>query len=150
MAARVHHIGIAVPDMETAVKFFREVFGVGSRAVESEKVKNLYIEFENFTVQVCEDPDRCAGAPFGRLDHIAIEVDDLDETADRLEAHGVDVVWERPAVMRQYRTHFTTEQGGVGVQFQLSDTLAEERGGAEFYPEMMKAVAEKKPAKRKK
>lgn len=150
MAARVHHIGITVPNLEAAAKFFYEVFGVGTQKVESEQVKNLYIPFENFILQICEDPARLGGAPFGRLDHIAIEVDDLDVTTERLKSHGVEMVWDPPVVVEKYRSNFTTEDGGVGVQFQLADELAHERESQEFHPEMMEAVAKKEPASKKK
>jgi catechol 2,3-dioxygenase-like lactoylglutathione lyase family enzyme len=141
MAARIHHIGITVPNLETAAKFFFEVFGVETEKVESEKVKNLYLTFENLKLQICEDPTRLGGAEFGRLDHIAVSVDDLDETTRNLKAHGVDVVWDPHVVLHQYRSNFSTDKGGVGVQFQLNDELAHERGGQEFHPEMMEQVA---------
>jgi len=146
MAARVHHIGIAVPNLEAAAKFFYDVFGVGTQKVESEQVKNLYIQFENFSIQICEDPARLAGAPFGRLDHIAIQVDDLDDVTKRLKDNGVKMVWDPPVTLHNARCNFTTEDGGVGVQFQLSDELAHSRKGQKFHPEMMEAVATKTPA----
>jgi catechol 2,3-dioxygenase-like lactoylglutathione lyase family enzyme len=149
MAARVHHIGITVPNLEAAAKFFHDVFGVGTRSVEDEKAKNLYIPFGDFQLQICEDPNRLGDAPFGRLDHIALNVDDLDETTERLKAHGVEMVWDPPTTLRQYRINFTTEHGGVGVQFQLSDELAYEREGQEFKPGMMEAVTDKIPAQRR-
>jgi len=150
MAARVHHVGIAVPNLQTAAKFFFEVFGVGTRQVESEKVKNLYIQFENFTLQICEDPGRLAGAPFGRLDHVAIMVDDLDETTKLLKERGVEMVWDPPVCVKGQRCNFTTDLGGVGVQFQLGDELGNERESQEFVPEMMASVADKKPAAQRK
>lgn len=144
MAARIHHIGIAVPNLQEAAKFFYEVFGVGSQHVAAEQLKNLYIQFENLSLQIVEDPARLAGAKFGRMDHIAIHVDDLDDTTKRLKEHGVDVVWNPPVKLEQWRNNFTTEEGGVGVQFQLADQLAHERGGQEFRPELMDVVAPKK------
>src|SRR3974390_1004895 len=142
MPARVHHVGIAVPNLEEAAKFFYDVFGVGTQKVESEQVRNLYIQFENFTIQICEDPARLAGAPFGRLDHIAIQVDDLDETTQRLKERGVEMVWDPPVSVKEQRCNFTTDQGGVGVQFQLGDDLGYERERQEFHPGMMEAVAD--------
>jgi predicted enzyme related to lactoylglutathione lyase len=142
MAARIHHIGITVPDLQQAAKFFYEVFGVGTAKVESEKVKNLYVQFENLSVQICEDPARLGSAPFGRLDHIAIHVDDLDDTSKRLQEQGVAMVWKVPVKVDKWRNNFTSDDGGVGVQFQLADELAHEREGQEFRPGMMDAVAE--------
>lgn len=143
MAAKVHHVGIAVPNLQEAAKFFYEVFGVGSAKVESEQVKNLYIQFDNFQLQIMEDPGRLGGAPFGRLDHIAIHVDDLDETTQRLEANGVKMAWDMPVRVEHYRNTFTTDQGGVGVVFQLADELGEIGRSQEFKPEMMDALAKK-------
>jgi hypothetical protein len=101
-------------------------------------------------VQICEDPARLAGAEFGRLDHIAIQVDDLEDTTKRLAEQGVQMVWDPPVTVQQYGTNFTTDHGGVGVQFQLSDELAHQREGQEFRPEMMEAVAAKAPVSKRK
>jgi len=147
MAPRVNHVGIVVPSLEKAAKFFHEVFGVGTSAVESPLVKNLYLKFENFTLQICEDPARLGGAQFGRLDHIAFDVDDLDETQARLKEHGIYMVWDPHAGSKTGRANFTTDKGGVGVQFQLADKLGD-RGGQEFRAELMEAVARKEPAKK--
>lgn len=143
MAAKVHHVGIAVPNLAEAARFFYEVFGVGSAKVEAEQVKNLYIEFGGVQLQIMEDPGRLAGEPFGRLDHIAIQVDDLDETAERLKAKGVNMAWDMPVRVEQYRSTFTTDEGGVGVVFQLSDELGETRPSQPFKPDLMDALAKK-------
>ncbi|WOX07028.1 VOC family protein [Microbulbifer pacificus] len=143
MTARVNHVGIAVPDLKKATKFFADVFGVTTVEVESDQVKNLYLKFENFTIQIMEDPGRLSGAPFGRLDHIAIDVDDLDETVKRLEGHDVQMAWDMPVRVEQYRSNFTTENGGVGVVFQISDEHGGDRPSQVFSPEMMDALARK-------
>lgn len=148
MAARVHHVGITVPDLQKAAKFFYDVFGVGTEKVESEQVKNLYVQFENFSLQIVEDPARLNGAPFGRLDHIAINVDDIDETAKKLKEHGCNLVWDVPVIVQHMRCQFTGQQGGVGVVFQLGDELGRERGGQEFRPELMEAVADASTGRR--
>jgi len=143
MAATIHHVGIAVPDLQKAVKFFNDVFGVGSARVESDQVKNLYIDFENFTLQIMEDPGRLRGETFGRLDHIAIMVDDLDQTTERLAAHGVTMAWDKPVRVEQYRSNFTNQDGGVGVVFQLGDERVEDGEWQQFKPEMLDALATK-------
>jgi catechol 2,3-dioxygenase-like lactoylglutathione lyase family enzyme len=124
VTAKIHHVGIAVPNLERAAEFFREVFGVEPRAVQVEGVRNLYMVFANLEIQICEDSARLGDAPFGRLEHIAIQVDDLDDTADRLAAHGVKLTSPEHTEVRQYRNNFTTEDGGVGVMFQLIDERA--------------------------
>jgi predicted enzyme related to lactoylglutathione lyase len=142
MAARVHHVGIAVPDLQKAARFFADVFGVTSTQVESDEVRNIYLEFENFTLQITEDPGRLHGEPFGRLDHIAINVDDLDETTARLAEHKVSMAWEMPVRVEQYRSNFTRRDGGVGVVFQLADEHAETRPSQPFRPELIEALAD--------
>ncbi|MXO60650.1 hypothetical protein GRI89_13985 [Altererythrobacter salegens] len=142
MAAKVHHVGISVPDLDRAVKFFADVFGVTSAKVESDEVRNLYLEFENFTLQITEDPGRLYGETFGRLDHIAITVDDLDTTVQRLQDHDVAMVWEKPVRVGDVRCNFTRRQGGVGVVFQLSDEHGATHPSQEFHPGMMTDLIE--------
>ncbi|WP_066554681.1 VOC family protein [Croceicoccus bisphenolivorans] len=140
MAAKVHHVGISVPNLDHAVKFFADVFGVKSAKVESDEVRNLYLEFENFTLQITEDPGRLYGEKFGRLDHIAMVVDNMDETAKALKDYDVDVVWDPPVRVQHYRSNFTRRNGGVGVVFQLTDELGETHPTQKFYPEMMEQL----------
>jgi len=143
MGSKVHDIGIAVPNLQQAAEFFQHVFGVCSARVESDEVKNLYIDFENFTLHTMEDPGRLRGEPFGRLDHIAVMVDDLDETTERLAERGVTMAWEKPVRAARYRSNFTNEDGGVGVVFQLADEHVDDREWLEFKPGMMESLARK-------
>ena len=80
---------------------------------------------------------------FANCCHIAINVDDLDETTARLKEYDVSMVWDAPVRVKQYRSNFTRRDGGVGVVFQLADELAETRESQPFRPEMIEDLAEK-------
>ena len=143
-AKKVSHIGIAVPDLQKAADFLITAFQLDPKTTRPElNVKNLFLDVAGFSVQLVEDEGRLGGAPFGRLDHLAIEVDDIDETAELLQAAGAELAWPEPLVTGKARSQFTTEEGGIGVVFQLSDRLAEERGGPQFTPDALAALAKK-------
>ena len=143
MEAKVHHVGIAVPNLKKAAQFFSDVFGVENIHVESDQVKNLYIQFGDFYLQIMEDPGRLRGELFGRLDHVAINVENIDETVLRLQKYGVSMVWDKPVRAGQYRCNFTNEEGGVGVVFQLGDERIEGGEFMEFDPDMMADLSAK-------
>src|SRR2546429_9465504 len=98
MLKRVHHIGVAVADLERASAVLRERFGLtlvrehrapdGSSAADFYRCGEIEIELLEF-----RDEERRAaflgGAELGRLEHVAIEVEDLDTTLAALAALGV-------------------------------------------------------------
>ncbi|MCR9121398.1 MAG: VOC family protein [Phyllobacteriaceae bacterium] len=113
----LHHIGFTVPDMEEAVAFFRDMFGAvtvmecGSVDVDDEfmltrlgvpngcKITDQRVlqvgrggSLEVFQYSGVKEPQPIKhNAEVGAM-HIAFEVDDAFEAAERLKARGVDVL----------------------------------------------------------
>lgn len=98
MLKRIHHIGVAVADIESARRVVEEQLGLeetrrhrapdGSSDAAFYRCGEVEIELLYF-----KEPERraawLAGAEQARIEHIAIEVDDLEETTRALTALGI-------------------------------------------------------------
>ena len=89
MVARLRHIAISVPDVEAAVKFFEEAFGmkrVGPAGI------GAYVSDGTINVALLKFKGDVPGFPpgepyYGRI-HFGMWVDDLEEAAKQVEKAG--------------------------------------------------------------
>ena len=102
---RVDHIGIAVKDLDEAVKFYETAIGlkaVGFETVEEQKVKVAFLPCGDSELELLEstEPD----GPIARfiekngpgIQHIAIRVDDSDKALEELKGKGVRLIDQTP------------------------------------------------------
>jgi methylmalonyl-CoA/ethylmalonyl-CoA epimerase len=106
MIKKVHHIAIAVPDIEEAARFYERHLGLkmsGVESVPSNKVKAGFIPIGDTRIELVqpETPD----SPVARFidkhgpgfQHLCFEVDDVAAELARLDAAGVRLVNKAPA-----------------------------------------------------
>ncbi len=102
---KVDHIGIAVESMQEALKFYEEVLGIkctGIEEVTSQKVKTAFLPVGESEIELLESTD--PEGPIGKfiskkgqgLHHIALRVDNLEETLNELKGKGVRLIDEKP------------------------------------------------------
>jgi methylmalonyl-CoA/ethylmalonyl-CoA epimerase len=102
---RVQHIGLAVRDLNAAVRLYEEVFGV--RVEHRERSESEQMEAATFRigdVQIELMQPTSEDSPVGRflarrgegVHHIAYRVDDLAEALARARAAGLETVDEQP------------------------------------------------------
>ncbi len=105
MKATLDHIGIAVADLDAALRFYRDALGLEIEAPEevpSQRVRAHFIPAGEAALELLEAtaPD----SPIARylekrgpgLHHITLRVDDLEAALARLKARGVKLIDERP------------------------------------------------------
>jgi len=91
--AKLRHIAMQVPDLETAAAFYEAVFdlrrvyqsesGIGDTVMLSDGVVNLtLLKFPEGQASMLNGPD------WAGVHHFGFVVDDLDETMQRIEANG--------------------------------------------------------------
>lgn len=109
--AKLRHIAMQVPDLEKAAAFYESVFGMervvrgdtpfGNALMLSDGVINLaLLNFPEGTKGMLNGPD------WAGLHHMGFIVDDVDETAKKVEAEGGE--------------YFTTLPGGYeGLQAEI-------------------------------
>jgi methylmalonyl-CoA/ethylmalonyl-CoA epimerase len=131
---RFDHIGVLVGDLAEAKAFARDVLGLGDPSREFQAPEHGLAgaffgleqgELEMFTLADTPDARRPQSA-LGRVDHIAVKVDDLDAEQARLEAHGVRFCGpahpeevREPIELRGSRHLWTKPETSGGIMIQL-------------------------------
>jgi catechol 2,3-dioxygenase-like lactoylglutathione lyase family enzyme len=130
MKARLDHVGVVVASLDTAADFLREALGLELRLAPPASPDGMRIAFYGGTekgdarvelIQV-SSPEALAkrlGDAEARIEHIAIEVDDVRQVVEHLRARGVRFVTEEPYVLRDMLAIWTVAETSAGIQWQL-------------------------------
>ncbi len=104
MIGKLNHVAIAVPDLEAARAFYRDVLGASvSEIVDQPEhgVRTVFVELPNTKIEllgVLGDASPIAGFlarnPSGGIHHLCLEVEDIRAARDQLRARGVRVLGE--------------------------------------------------------
>ena len=96
------HVSIVVADIDAAARLLKDRYGlvVGQRMVnEQQGVRLAYVELPNGKIELMEPsrPDSPVAKflernPKGGIHHLALNVDDMDGTAQALGANGVRIL----------------------------------------------------------
>lgn len=101
----VDHIGIAVKSIEDSLKFWEGTLGIkctGVEEVTEQKVKTAFLPIEDTEVELLEgtSPDspvsKFIEAKGEGIHHLAIRVDNLEESLAELKEKGVRLIDETP------------------------------------------------------
>jgi methylmalonyl-CoA/ethylmalonyl-CoA epimerase len=97
----IEHIGIAVLNLETAVRFYEDIFGLECYAIEEvpdQKVRTAFFRIGQTKIELLEstDPD----GPIGRfiekrgegIHHIALAVENVNSALHEIEGKGVQLI----------------------------------------------------------
>lgn len=104
---RLDHIGIAVANLEEAKKFYTEMLGIeakGEEVIDDQKVKVCFIPTGDSELELLEStsPDgpiaKYIEKNNGRngIQHVALRVDNIEQTIADLMAKGVRMIDEKP------------------------------------------------------
>ncbi|MGI9951781.1 methylmalonyl-CoA epimerase [Moorellaceae bacterium AZ2] len=102
---RVDHIGIAVPNLEEALKFYEEVLGLkceGIEEVAEQKVRVAFLPVGDSEIELLESTD--PEGPIAKfiesrgpgIQHIALRVEDIEKTLAELKEKGIRLIDEKP------------------------------------------------------
>jgi len=105
MASKIDHIGIAVNNIEEAVKLYTEVLGLkvsGMETLEEQKVKTAMIPVGESKIELLETTD--AEGPIGKfiekrgegLHHVALAVSNIQDVLKALKEKGIQLIDETP------------------------------------------------------
>jgi len=127
MKPRVHHVGVVVASLERTGAFVRDVMGL-DLALEPpplpDGVMTAFYSTEGARVELIEIPDAQArakrlGDNDARVEHIALEVDDVHAWMDRLRAQGVRFTTDEPVRVRENEAVWTLPETSAGIVWQL-------------------------------
>lgn len=102
---RVDHIGIAVKNLDEMVKWYEETLGVkahGYETVDEQKVKVAFLPIGESELELLEDTT--GDGPVAKfiekngegVQHIALRVDNIEETLTELKAKEVRLIDQTP------------------------------------------------------
>ncbi|MCK5559266.1 MAG: methylmalonyl-CoA epimerase [Thermoplasmata archaeon] len=107
MLLKVDHIGIAVNNIDETLSFYRDQLGLtlgGIEEVPEQKVKVAFMQLGESRLELLEstDPDGPVAKFIEKrgqgIQHIAIGVDNIDETLESLKATGAMLIDEKPRI----------------------------------------------------
>lgn len=102
---RIDHVGIAVPDLDEAIRFYADAFGVEAvheEVNEEQGVREAMLAVGDSFIQLLAPlrPDSPIGRFLDRqgpgIQQVAYTVDDIEVAAERLRAAGVRMLYDVP------------------------------------------------------
>jgi len=107
MVEKINHIGVAVKDLEEAIRFYRENLGLeieGTEEIKEQKVKVALIPLGESRIELLQSTD--PNGPIAKfiekrgegIHHIAIEVDHIEGFLKKLKERGVQLIDEKPRI----------------------------------------------------
>jgi methylmalonyl-CoA/ethylmalonyl-CoA epimerase len=105
VALRLHHLGIAVEDLDVAILVYAELFGATlehRERVEDQGVEAASLRVGESRIELLQPvgPDTPVGRFLAKrgpgMHHMAFEVEDLTAELGRLKAHDVLLIDEQP------------------------------------------------------
>jgi methylmalonyl-CoA epimerase len=102
---KIDHIGIAVKSLEEALKVFQDALGMkvtSTEVVETQKVKVAFLPLGELNLELLEPTQ--ADSNIGKfiegrgegIHHIAVEVDDIKSSLNRIKEKGVKAINPEP------------------------------------------------------
>ena len=105
MIEKIHHIGIAVHSLDTALKFYRDTLGLHVHAQDTlpdQGVKAALLTIGGSEIELLEplSPESAVGKFLQRkgegLHHICFQTPDVDSELEGLKRKGVELVDQKP------------------------------------------------------
>ncbi len=126
IAPRVHHIGIAVADLDAAEEIVRGRLGFPlvrrEDAAETRGVRAAFFDAGNVEIELLwhadpgENRSWLGGAAQARVEHIALQVPDLERAMEALKALGVELAPARPGPIGPSARTLPESSGGITYQ----------------------------------
>ncbi len=127
----LHHVGIAVPSIDAALPFYRDVMGLRAgetKDLPDQAVRAVVLSGGAARIELIEPLDTVSGvarslAERGRpmLHHVCFAVDDLPRVLDDLAAAGTELVDRRPRQGIEGMVAFLHPRAADGVLVELID-----------------------------
>jgi methylmalonyl-CoA/ethylmalonyl-CoA epimerase len=130
-AIKIDHLGIAVKDVKEAETLFRDVLGLKlsrTETIEDQKVSTAIFSLGDIGVELMEStsPD----GPVARfiekrgegIQHLAIQVDNLEKAIEELKGKGIRLIDEQPRTGASgSRIAFLHPKSTFGVLIELTE-----------------------------
>ncbi len=137
MLGALNHVGIAVPDIQRAIKFYREALGVKDittpKPLPHQGVSFAFVNLPSGQVELIEPYGDMSPLdnflrknPKGGQHHVCFEVADIEVAADMMKAKGMRVLNEPRIGAHGTLVIFLHPGDAGGVLIELMETPKEE------------------------
>ena len=107
MIKKINHIGVAVKDLNEAINFYEKNLGLeieGKEEIKEQKVKAAFIPLGESRIELLQSTD--PNGPIAKfiekrgegIHHIALEVERMEESLQKLKKRGVQLIDEKPRI----------------------------------------------------
>lgn len=104
MVSKVDHIGVAVKNLDEALKFYEDILGMkchGTETIEEQKVKVAFLPIGDTEVELLESTEE--DGPIAKyiekrgegIQHIAFRVDDIEKAIAEMKEKGMRMIDEK-------------------------------------------------------
>lgn len=133
---KIDHIGIAVADIEEALKVYEAALGLPLREVvdvPDQQVRVAFLAVGESNVELVQ-PTSAESSTARFIDkrgegihHICLEVEDIESVLEQLKAQGVPLIDKEPRLGAHGRVAFVHPRGTHGVLLELVEHTHERR-----------------------
>jgi methylmalonyl-CoA/ethylmalonyl-CoA epimerase len=133
MPQRIDHIGVVVDNLPEARAFLTVLGMTLDHEFDLGRVEAAFYRCGDVMIEIieCKTPDereRRLGSASARIEHIAIQVDDLCATVDQFASLGVEMTRPDPVRQDDIQSYWTKPETSDGVMYQLFEKLATAAG----------------------
>jgi methylmalonyl-CoA/ethylmalonyl-CoA epimerase len=105
MLKKIHHVGVVVPDLDNAMRFWRDLLGLHltkTQTVADQGVKAALLQAGETEIELLEplNPENGVGKFLARrgggLHHVCFESDDVARELEAAKAMGIPVIDQKP------------------------------------------------------
>ena len=130
---KINHLGIATKGIDEALKFWGDALGlenVHTEVVEDQKVRVAMLPIGESRIELLEPTSE--DSPIskflekrgGGIHHIAVEVEDIEASIEKLRAQGMRLIDERPRIGAEgCLVAFVHPSASNGVLLELVQTI---------------------------
>ena len=131
MIKKIDHIGIAVKDLNETTRFYRENLGLeieGIEEIKEQKAKVAIIPVGESRIELLQSTN--LDGPIAKfiekrgegIHHIALEVERIEETLQKLKTKGVQLVDQKPRIgTNRMKIAFLHPRSTKGVLIELCE-----------------------------
>ena len=88
--AKMDHIGLYVSDLESAVKFYWDIFGFPvHQRLDIGEAKIAFLDIGEGLLELVNRPEKPGKPAEGRWAHVAYHIEDYDGVVSKIEAKGI-------------------------------------------------------------
>ena len=127
---QIHHVGMAVRDLDEAIDFLKRVFGaevIERQEFPDQKLESAMVSVGKSTFELSQSTDpqgliaKFIESRGPGLHHISLEVEDMDAALKHFKENGLMVVGEMK--IEKTRVAFLRPEGLLGILFEIFPPL---------------------------